>query len=237
MECEFGCKQEASYTLKNGKACCSEKFQSCPAFIERMRDGLRGQSNPQNQSCRFCGSLFKRAKKHELYCKNNPNRTKQAYSWQTGHTPWNKGISTPGKPHSDKTKQKMSEIAKRNGNGGYIRGSGRGKRGWYKGIWCDSSWELAYVIYCLDHHVSIERSKKRLTYEYKGQQCTYVPDFEVENEIVEIKGVNTPRWRAKHKANPSVVVLFENDLKDVFEYVHSQYGTDFIRLYGDNPVG
>jgi len=39
------------------------------------------------------------------------------------------------------------------GKGGKRIGSGRGKSGWYKGYWCDSSWELAYVIYNIDHDV------------------------------------------------------------------------------------
>lgn len=238
MRCDFGCDRIATHTLKNGKKCCSEKFQQCPAFVERMKSGLRKSDLQKNQKCNFCGNLFKRVKKHVLYCKLNPDRKEQAYSWKQGHIPWNKGISTPGIPHTEETKRKMSRIAKKNGNGGYIRGSGRGKRGWYRGIWCDSSWELAYVIFCLEHDISIKRSKRRLSYTHKGQQCTYVPDFEVNGKVVEIKGVHTKKWDAKHKANPSVTVLFESDLKEVFEYVHTKYGSDFIRLYdGDDPAG
>ena len=36
-------------------------------------------------------------------------------------------------------------------SGGLRHGSGRGKKGWYKGYWCDSTWELAWVIYQLDN--------------------------------------------------------------------------------------
>ena len=32
---------------------------------------------------------------------------------------------------------------------------GYGKHGWYKEYWCDSSWELAYVIYNLDYRNQI----------------------------------------------------------------------------------
>jgi len=32
----------------------------------------------------------------------------------------------------------------------------RGKAGFYKGYHCMSSWELAYVIYNLEHNVSFE---------------------------------------------------------------------------------
>ena len=29
--------------------------------------------------------------------------------------------------------------------------TGKGKKGWYKGFFCSSTYELAYVIFCLDH--------------------------------------------------------------------------------------
>lgn len=43
--------------------------------------------------------------------------------------------------------------------GGYRKGSGVGKSGWYNGIYCDSSWELAYVIYHIDNNLPIIRNK------------------------------------------------------------------------------
>jgi hypothetical protein len=36
---------------------------------------------------------------------------------------------------------KLSQVALRRGLGGYERGSGRGKKGWYRGHWCDSTYE------------------------------------------------------------------------------------------------
>lgn len=49
--------------------------------------------------------------------------------------------------------------------GGYVINSCRGKHGWYKGIYCDSTYELAYVIYCLDHNIPIRRCEE--VFEYK----------------------------------------------------------------------
>lgn len=57
-----------------------------------------------------------------------------------------KSLLGKGHPQSEETKRKMSETCKINA-GGYRPGSGIGKQGWYKNYWCDSSWELAYVIY------------------------------------------------------------------------------------------
>ena len=75
-------------------------------------------------------------------------------------------------------RQKLSEYAKSRKNfGGYVKGSGRGKQGRYKGIWCDSSWELAFVIYHLDHNIPFERNWNKFEYQYEGQTHLYVPDF------------------------------------------------------------
>jgi hypothetical protein len=73
-------------------------------------------------------------------------------------------------------KRKITEKAKMN-NGGYRRGSGRGKKGWYKGIFCDSSWELAMVIYCLENDISIVRNTEKRIYEFNGKIKNYIPDF------------------------------------------------------------
>jgi len=41
MKCEYGCGDEAQYTLSNGKQCCSTSFQSCPALRQKNSIGLR----------------------------------------------------------------------------------------------------------------------------------------------------------------------------------------------------
>lgn len=126
-------------------------------------------------------------------------------------------------------KNKLSVTMKK--YGGYRQGSGRGKKGWYKGFFCDSSWELAYVIYCLDNNIPIERNTKKLMYVFDGKEKTYIPDFLVNNRLTEIKGYNSPQWKAKLKYNPDVVVLYENDMIPIIEYVTLAYGKDYIKLY------
>ncbi len=82
--------------------------------------------------------------------------------------------------------------------GGIRRGGGYGKHGWYKGYWCDSSWELAWVIYNLDHGIKFERCKEKFEYEFEGKKYHYYPDFKLEDgTYVEIKGYETPRWKTK----------------------------------------
>ena len=58
----------------------------------------------------------------------------------------------------------------------------------YKNIWCDSSWELAFVIYHLDNNFTIERNKLGLDYNYNNKDRKYFPDFIVDNIYYEIKG-------------------------------------------------
>jgi hypothetical protein len=127
-----------------------------------------------------------------------------------------------------KISKKMSEVG-----GGYRPGSGVGKKGWYKGIWCDSSWELAWVIYMLDHKVSFARNWARFPYVWNGKTSHYVPDFLLaDGTYIEIKGVMTDRAKAKLEAfNSPLMVIGITEIKQYLDYVIANYGKDFIRLY------
>lgn len=181
---------------------------------------------------------------HELRCKHNPTRTIQGPP--KGTPSKLKGVGRPERKglkfgssltgHSTATKGKLSRIAIESGLGGRVEGSGRGKKGWYKGFFCDSSWELAYLVYQLDHSVKIERCKEVRFYEWEGKQRKYYPDFIVEDKIVEIKGYKTKQWEAKYSANSDVIVLYEKELRPYIKYVVDKYGKDFIKLYGSAIV-
>lgn len=188
--------------------------------------------------CQYCNRIAQTHKSnwiHQSRCKGNPSRFSQT-PWNKGktglQTAWNKGMSgLVGTPHSEDVKQRLSIVAKARKLGGYVRGSGRGKKGWYKSFFCDSSWELAYVIYCLEHSINIRRNTKKRQYVWQGKVKNYIPDFIVEGTITEIKGYKTEEWLAKLDANPDVKVLYEKDLKPILEYVKSKYGPDFTSLY------
>jgi len=184
---------------------------------------------------------------HQPFCKSNPDRVQRTKSpnahAKKGFTPWNKGkeglqiawnkgmTGLEGTPHTAKTKQRLSAVAKERKLGGYVQGSGRGKKVWYKGFFCDSSWELAYVVYCLEHNIDIKRNTKKRQYVWQGVVKNYIPDFIVQGTITEVKGFKTEQWLAKLEANPDVKVLYEQDLEPVLEYVKNKYGKDFISLY------
>lgn len=209
--------------------------------------------------CKFCNTHNSPNKsgltRHEKHCYSNPNRIPQKDPWNKGLglvEALELGIITKdtydsillGRIRGGKNstgigstlekeierKRKISDQAKLK-NGGYRQGSGRGKKGWYKGFFCDSSYELAYLIYCLDHNIDIKRNTEKRKYEYQGTIKNYIPDFIVQGEFVEIKGYKSDQWEAKLKSNPDIKILYGKDLKEVFEYVNKVYGKDFIRLY------
>ena len=115
--------------------------------------------------------------------------------------------------------------------GGYRKGSGRGKSGWYKCIWCDSSWELAFVIYYIDHNLDISRCQEERKYIFNNRAYKYYPDFLTKDGIIEIKGFESDQWLAKLKYNPDVKVLYEKDIQPYIKYVIDKYGINFIELY------
>lgn len=130
--------------------------------------------------------------------------------------------------------ERMREVgrlaAKKNGSG-YKKGSGRGKSGWYKGIWCDSSWELAYLIYCLDHKIDIQRNKEMFVYEYNDRKYRYIPDFIVEGELVEIKGYWSEQAKAKIKqCSKPIKIIDKLSINPFLIYAKEKYGL-FINLY------
>lgn len=184
---------------------------------------------------------------HQMSCHSNPDRIAHKHSplagakkgctpWNkgipTGHTPWNKGLTgRTGTPHTEETKQHLSKRAKELNYGGYIPGSGRGKKGWYNGFFCDSSWELAYVIYCLEHGKNIQRNTTKRKYIWEGVEKSYTPDFIVDGKVTEIKGYKTEQWLAKYKANPDIDVLYEKEMQPILAYVISKYGKKYIELY------
>lgn len=122
--------------------------------------------------------------------------------------------------------------------GGYRRGSGRGKKGWYKGIWCDSTYELVYAIFNLDHGIPFARNYTRFSYTYDGEKRTWMPDFvQPDGTYVKVKGYEDERARAKHGAFPGrLIVLKREHMSDMFAYVEEKYGKDLVQLYESSSL-
>lgn len=225
--CEFGCGKEASHFFKSsGKWCCSSNVNACEGKRKKDSDKKKG-INPWEGREHPRGKLGKKSW-------NSGKTFEEALGKQTADEIKNKlSISLTGRighPQSIESRKRISEKMKVVG-GGYRQGSGRGCKGRYKGYWCDSSWELAYVIYCLDNNIKIERNCEKREYLWEGRKRIYYPDFIVDGKFVEIKGYETEQWKCKIRDNPDVSVLDKCGMKDILKYVIEKYGKDFIILY------
>ena len=193
--------------------------------------------------CEYCGRKFNKLNVkncHRHYCELNPNRKD---SWNKGlsketddrikkisdtyHKHFNEGKfkgTFTGRKHTEESKLKISIKLKGNHHND-VNKTGKGKKGWYKGFFCSSTYELAYIIYCLDHNIDIKRNEEYFIYEYEGKQHRYYPDFIVNNELVEIKGYHTDLVDIKLKCvNKPIKILYYNDMKYIFDYIEEQYG-------------
>lgn len=123
----------------------------------------------------------------------------------------------------------------RNKNSGGLRiRSGIGKLGWYKGFYLRSTYELAFVIYCLDHNIDIKPFKGYFTYfdHIKNKNRKYYPDFIIGNEIVEIKGYKTYVDELKRNSvNQPIKFLYKEDLIKEFSYVENKTVLKIKDLY------
>lgn len=203
---------------------------------------------------------------HERQCKANPecqvsgfsihNRRVQigeAVTWNKGLTKetddrvasFAKKLSHPtGRKLSEATKKKLSNSVKlayaegRLGTRLHCVKHARNYYGTYKGYECDSSYELAFVIYCLDHNIPITRNLQGFEYTFEGLAHKYFPDFIVNNVYIEIKGRVTLQDEAKWAAFPKDLafkILKREDMKPYLTYCKDTYG-DFINLYDlDRP--
>ena len=106
---------------------------------------------------------------------------------------------------------------------------GGGHKGRYKGIPCDSTYELAFLIWNLDHSVSITRCENIYPYSYKGKMSSYKPDFVIEGQEIEIKGFMSERAQAKLDQNPHVFVVDKVEIQSFIKYVKYTYKVKDLR--------
>lgn len=119
--------------------------------------------------------------------------------------------------------------------GGYRQGSGRSKSGYYKGIYCGSTYELCWAIHSIDTNIKFKRFEKKLT----DGITTYFPDFILDDDktIIELKGYELGdsvknKTLLAEKLGYKVIILRKEDLADIFEYVYRKFGTKkFHTLY------
>jgi hypothetical protein len=208
-KCDYGCGQEAKFQVRGGKWCCSSYFIKCPVIKSKFN----------RSECSW--NKGKTKETDERIRKNGETLSKRITD----------GIVKPtwlGKHLSKEHKKKLSNSA-----GGFKRGGGRGTYGWYKGYWCDSSWELAWVIYNLEHDIKFERNTQGFEYEFECQRFKYYPDFKMEcGSYEEVKGWLDEKNKAKiAQFNGILKVLGKREIEPYLNYVVGKYGKDFVSLY------
>jgi predicted nucleic acid-binding Zn ribbon protein len=121
-------------------------------------------------------------------------------------------------------------------SGGERKGSGRSKSGWYRNIYCGSTYELAWVIYRLEHDLPVKRFDGYLT----DGTIKYYPDFIEESTIYEIKGFYTDLVDKKTSIAKShgyeVILLYKKDLDHIFDWLEQKTSLKpnrFHELYED----
>jgi hypothetical protein len=160
---------------------------------------------------------------------------------------WNKGLTTSttfmedrycincNKKFNSYSKNKKycsRECSYTNPNLGGIReGSGRSKTGYCDGIYCGSTYELAWVIYNLDNDIDFTRCDKVFIYGNKK----YYPDFIQDNKIIEIKGYWTEEVELKKQAvidaGFDIQILYREDLKHCFDWIKNEYEVPIETLF------
>lgn len=114
--------------------------------------------------------------------------------------------------------------------GGAREGSGRAKTGYYKGIYCGSTYELAFLIWHLDHNRDIKRSINKFPYVFDSKSHTYHPDFEVDGVIYEIKGRVTDVDYVK-VASCNAVMICGDNITPYITYVSTTYNLPKDKLW------
>lgn len=231
----FYCGEVANFQLKNGKWCCSKNYQQCPYIREKNSKINKNRIKKQIELGNFEYNLGEYIEKGHVSwnkgkTKENDERIKKiSNSIKEGYKSGKFVPYMKGKHHSDKTKRLLSKC------GGYKKGCGRGKKGWYKGYWCDSSWELAFVIYNLENGIKFERNRQGFEYEYNGKIHKYYPDFILEDgSYVEIKGYKSKLDEIKINSFSNCFRLYVYDYDKMFNiltYVKKNYGKNFVELY------
>ena len=265
MLCKFGCGSFATSQLKNGSWICGTNVASCPINKHKVSLKAKGahwtgtsKARPvvTSELCSYgCNTIAKFRFRNGKKCCSSTIKKCVGYTHRLSSTikrvsestlpeirsrrilqGWSKRSRRTRKTAltSEQVRSRLSDLASRRDNH-----HGRGIKGYYKGIWCDSSWELAWVLFALDHEIPFVRNTEVFSYTHKGRCKKYKPDFKVFGYWVEIKGRANNRWKSKQRDFPDpnkLVVLYGDDLKVIFEYVRSRYGKDYILLYDNSTL-
>lgn len=158
------------------------------------------------------------------------------------------GVDNPWK--SDEVKEKIKNTVKEKYGVEYFTQSDEyqrkaHKRYTYEGIAFDSSWEIAFYIYCKDNGMTITRDTNGIPYkDGDNKSHMYFPDFEVDGKLYEIKGsqfftsgefdggiYKTPSYIYKVQCIKDNNVTVVTDVSKYLEYVYGKYGRKYLQQF------
>lgn len=127
-------------------------------------------------------------------------------------------------------RQKISNSMKGNKNWTFNKRRGNSKKGYFNNIFCDSTWELAFVVFHIENNLNIKRCSLRLKYFFDNNEHIYIPDFETDEGIIEIKGRKNKKALEKEKQFPNIKVIDKDGIKPYLDYVINKYGNEFWKI-------
>lgn len=226
---KFGSGRFCSRSCANGK-------QQSEATKNKIKLALSGTSGHAS-----AWTLESRAKLHSKYVAAylvSPNYCKVCGSVLAYEKRTNSTCSTVCKSALLSNISSTSAQAKGGNNNKHgVRGTAH--YGTYKGFHCDSSFELAFVIYCLEHNIDLKRNDQCFDYTFENKCKKYYPDFIINDTYIEVKNYWSPQVQAKidyFPKNLKYKILYKEDLKICLDYCILKYGKDFTNLYdSDRP--
>ncbi len=116
-----------------------------------------------------------------------------------------------------------------------------GRTGYYKGIYCQSTYELAFAIWAIEEGKPIQRCRLKIPYLFENRIRKYNPDFEITGKIYEIKGFEDetvePKLIAAYEQGIEINYIGESDIGYYFEYAVEKFGLhpekEFRHFYND----
>ena len=197
-------KAHGSYTWNNPnkrKATCVEKYGvDNPAKLDKNKQILRDRANTDFYE--------KRQEKIRQTCLNKygvDNVAKSEISKQHARETCMKKY---GVSHPMKTPEGFKKVAWKNI--------------FYDNEYFDSSWELAYWIWCKNHKLSIARNHQGFLL---SNGSYFYPDFIVDGNLVEIKGdhlkkIESFKYKLDFCKKNNIKILSYNDLLPIFKEVY-----------------
>ncbi len=226
MICDYGCGQEAKYQFNNGRWCCSENFNSCPAKRDKhsiFMKGIRKDPNSKYNSTLYKDNQSKRMKK----ARKDPNS-----KYNTILCKKKQGI-------------KMKEAWKDLTSGLNSNSREEKKSNNMKGIWKNPNSIYNSILYRENlgksQKLTIKKIKERYPFFAKIEEMRYNPDKPEEKEIqVHCKNHNCENSKEKGGwFTPSRIQLgerirqLEKDYGSGGCYLYcSQHCKDVCPLYG-----